>query len=234
MTTFKEKANIQYQFYKINQRLNLANLDKLSKKDIKDIGKDFDYDLFNEYKGILFADWKNKNYRNNQLFLNKMKNIILKLDLRLYNYEDLNLQYMLARDFTNRRFFKTIETPYESSYRGIKLEKIAYFLYKNINKFLLDQNHIYQLENKGELIFSASEIVFYDQKRSQIIDIFKYRDIKKVQLQDYGFIIYARGDKIICFRYKDNYILYITLIRLAKKFNLKIKIENKAIKSKIL
>lgn len=234
MTTIKEKANIQYQFYKINQRLNIDNLDKLSRKDIKEIGNKFDYFLFEDYKKFLFEDWKKRNYHNNQMFLNKMKRLILKLDLKLYNYEDLNLQYMLARDFTNRRFFKTIETPYSSSYQGIKLSKIAYFLYKNVNQYLMDQNSIYKLENKGELIFSPSEIVFYNQEKQQIIDVFKYKEIKKVILYDYGFVIFARGNKNICFRYKDNYILYITLERIIKKFAFKIKIENKANNIKIL
>lgn len=228
MTTIKEKVNIQYQFYKINRKLNLDNLEKLSKSQIKEIESDFDYDLFDSYKKILFRKWKEKNYHNNQIFLSKMKHIIIKLDLKLYNYEDLNLQYMLARDFTNRRFFKTIEAPYPSSYQGISLSKVVYFLYKNVNKYLLDRNSIYQIENKGELIFSNSEIVFYDQKKEQIIEVIKFYEIKKAILYDYGFVILLRGERDICFRYKDNFILYLTLDRLIKKFNLNIKIENKA------
>ncbi|BDV03178.1 hypothetical protein [Candidatus Hepatoplasma crinochetorum] len=234
MTTIKEKVNTQYQFYKINQKLNLDNLDKLSKLQIKEIQSKFDYDLFESYKKILFRKWKEKNYHNNQVFLSKMKHIIIKLDLKLYNYEDLNLQYMLARDFTNRRFFKTIEAPYPSSYQGISLSKIAYFLYKNVNKYLLDQNEIYQSENKGELIFSNSEIVFYDQKKDKIIEVIKFYEIKKAILYDYGFVILLRGERDICFRYKDNFILFLTLDRLIKKFNLKIKIENRANKVVIL
>jgi hypothetical protein len=54
MTTIKEKVNTQYQFYKINQKLNLDNLDKLSKLQIKEIQSKFDYDLFESYKKILF------------------------------------------------------------------------------------------------------------------------------------------------------------------------------------
>ncbi len=200
-------------YLSLRHTLHIDNVEKISYDQINHIGKTYDKELFDHYKKVVLLKWVYQNSENKISFFNRVKKLLKKLEVELTDFEMKEIESIEAREFTERRAFKTIEVPYKDNDKALLLLPFAFFFYKGIRTFKR-RKILFEKMFEGEIYITPNEIVLYDRKENDIQLIIPHRTIKGITFKS-GYVEVARTlDKDpLYFRYKDNELIYISLKR---------------------
>ncbi len=209
----------------LEKRLNLENINKLSKKQIARIGKPFDPKMFELYKRNLFFEYFDKNRTPSRAFINKTNRLIKTLDLNLKSFEYKYLKNLVIEEFTLNRSRKILEIPFGDNYNY--LTENAVFHYRGVKIFRRNKLFFYERIFSGDLYFLKDKIVLFNLERGGI-----YREIKinantKFFKQKYSINLQlthpSKEVEELILTWDNINILYITLQRMYSKINLTLK-----------
>lgn len=206
----KEYINM---YLSIRHSLHIENVETLSVDQLNHIGKTYDYDLYKHYKKVVFLKWVYKNIENKISFYNRVKRLMNKLEIELSDSEMKEIESIEAREFTERRAFKTIEVPYKDNDKALLLLPYAFFFYKGIRTFRR-RKLLFEKMYEGEIYMTPHEIVLYDRINNDIQMIIAHRTISGIRFRtEYVEIQRTLDKEPIYFRYKDNELIFISLKR---------------------
>jgi|GEM_PF-2526949 len=197
------------------KNLNAENVETLSTKKIRHIGKMYKKEYYSHYKKKTFFSWFFDNLENTESFIRRVKKLLKKLEIDLTDKEQIEIEALEAREFTTRRAFKTIEAPYLNNEKSVTLKNNIFFLHRDVRTYIKKKELLVKIYT-GELLLTAKEIVFYDRDNDEIQKVINFEDISGIVLKKYAVIIKVIGRKDIYVRYKDNELLYISLKRAIK------------------
>lgn len=199
-------------YLSVRKNLTYKNINNLTQKQIDHIGRLYNRDLFSHYKKTVFFRWFYENLEDTSSFSKKAKKLIKKLNIKLADHEMEKINNIEPREFTKHRALKKIEVPYKINLKYPNLDEEAYFFYKNIR--LYEFNRIFfKQKHRGEIYITKNELVFYDRVENEIIDSIKYTLIKEIKLKSYGIEIKKNNSDSFFVRYKDNELIYISIMR---------------------
>ena len=187
-------------------KINSFNINKLSKKAIKDIFKDEDQTLAKDYLHILVDKWFQKNYENNQPFLNTFKRLIRKTNIALDEKEKHDLTILEERVFSIDRHIKVLEV----DFKLLKHEK-AGAKFTKAKMFEQKKAHLEQLD-EGDLIFTNKRVLFKGEQEWA----FTWKEIEHKVFNDIGFT-FTVGSKKHVLRIHDQIALNNTIKNLLSK-----------------
>ncbi len=206
----KEYLNM---YLSIRHSLHIGNVEKLSIDQLRHIGKTYEKELFEHYKKVVFLKWVHENIENKISFYNRVNKLMKKLNVELSDSEMSEIKSIEAREFTERRAFKTIEVPYKDNDKALLLLPNAFFFYKGIRTFKR-RKLLFEKMFEGEIYITSNEIVLYDREANDIQMIIPHRTINGIKFKsEYVEIIRTLDKESVFFRYKDNELIYISLKR---------------------
>ncbi len=203
-------------FINAHKFLNINNVEKLNKKQIDHIGKLYNAKFYKEYKLSIFWKWHQKNSNYTESYIRRFNHLRDKLgitfDVTDYDY----LNELWQKQFTSFRSFKTIEVPFETKNTGLKSS--AYFDYKNVRVYIMDDNDMWlKKQYQGELFISSKQLIFYNREEKKIIQIIQLKEIIEIIYHTYSLEIVLSWGKPLHFRYYSNEIIFISLQRFWRK-----------------
>ncbi len=200
-------------YLSVKKTLHTKNVEKVSREQIKHMSKSYDEELFNHYKKIVFLRWATENSENKLSFAKRVQKLINKLDIELTSSESRVIEGIEAREFTERRAFKTIEVPYKDiSEASLLLQPHAYFFYKGMRTYK-KRKLFFEKKYDGEIYMTIREVVLYDRENNKIQEVFPHIDIMGITLRNEYVEVKMRNGEYIYFRHKDNELIYISLKR---------------------
>lgn len=200
-------------YLSVRNSLHVENVEKISLDQIKHIGLLYDEDLFEHYKKVVFMKWLYKNIENNISFHRRVKRLLKKLDIKLNDFENAEIDSIEPREFTERRALKTIEVPYKRDV-SILLQPHAYFFYKGIRAYKR-RKILFEKIFQGEIYITLGEVVLYNRDKDEIEYIIPHRSINGIKLKnEYIEISRMNNEPNLYLRYKDNELIFISLKRI--------------------
>lgn len=205
--------NKQIEKKELAELLSISNLPELKKSEIRHRGKNVQNEVWYEHKKKTLISWINSKDEFEHKHQNKVKKYIKKLELQIDDELEKLLLSLERREFTTRRAFKIIEIPFENEdvFRGKK----ALLVYKNTK--LYDNNSAFmKLIIHADLYMFEDKIVWFNPETKKVELDLELSFFNKINIYDYGLQIII-GTRKYVLRYKDNYIIKISLERLLKK-----------------
>ncbi len=205
-------------YLSVRNSLHVENVEKITADQLAHIGKNYDEELFSHYKKVVLLKWVYKNIENKISFYKKVQKLIKKLDVELTDAEMAEIESIEAREFTERRAFKTIEVPYrhitsgEGEISSLLLLPDAYFFYKGLRTYR-KRKLLFEKMFEGEIYMTLAEVVLYDRANNQIQMVIPHRTINGITLKSEYVEIKRKDEDSIYLRYKDNELIYISLKR---------------------
>ncbi|NOQ50396.1 MAG: hypothetical protein GQ557_01860 [Mycoplasmataceae bacterium] len=200
------------------RKLNVENIEKLTKNEIITIGKLYNREDFLELKKSIFWKWHNENIEYTDSYIKKLIKLKNKLELEFDSNDNDYIKCLREKQFTKIRTLKTLEVPYETN--KFNIQPFAFFAYGNIRYYDLTSNEGLKLMFRSELFISANEIVFFDRENNKINKIVKRKQITNIELLSYALLIKTKERDFYLRTFCDE-VIYISLERLWKKSKIK-------------
>lgn len=211
----KLKKLIDYNQYshELNKVLNIDNLEDIKKKELKHIEKVFTSKNLDRYKKELIFKWDKVNREMSLAYSIKLKRLIKKLNVNLFDYEKQQLADLDAKIFTSIRAFKSLELPFAKTFK-IK-DEFALFVYKKVRLYLVVRGAV-KFIKETDMYVLKNKIYFYDPLDKKIFKIITVPQINKViKLKRYTKLVTVEDDYGIW--YKDNDVIFTSFQRAFKK-----------------
>lgn len=200
-------------YLSVRNSLHYKNIEKISVEQLNHLAKQYDEKLFTHYKKVTFMKWLYSNIENKISFHKRVLKLIKKLNIELTNYEKREIESLEAREFTERRAFKTIEVPYKDHNEALLILPDAYFFYRDIRTYTR-RKILFEKKFMGEIYITLREVVLYDRENDDIQLIIPNRTINGVVLKnEYIKITRTGNQEPIYLKHRDNELIYISLKR---------------------
>ncbi len=196
----------------LKKDLNLNNINKLSKKQIKRIGRKVDPVFFSVYKKNLFFEYFESKKKYDSNLINKLNKLLKKLDITLTSYEYKYIREFIKEEFALWRTKKTIELPRELAKQ---FDVVPFFKEGNISIYKKTNLNIFvNFENSVEILFFPKKISFI--KKNNIIKEIEIKKLKKINNKKQG-VELILDETSYLLKAKNNNILWIYFNRMYSK-----------------